>query len=77
MKGGYGMKESIPACRQDNRAAGNSRQEAVVAEDRKDKDQKLLESLTPNQRELVEEVMQARPGLTVEEALAQLKAAGM
>ncbi len=79
LKGGHGMNPSIPGFPPARPTAGNSRLEAVVVadQDKDQQDQDKLKNLTERERRLVQAVMAKAPGLTVDEALAMLKEAGM
>jgi hypothetical protein len=68
------QKNSIPTNRGMNMGAGQT--EDQMAEDQK-ADQKNPHNLTPREAELLAEVLAAHPSLTPEEALAELRAAGM
>ena len=60
------MSKIIPDTQQDHRKAASS---SATAE--------ILASLSPEDRKLVQEVMDNNPGLSAEKALAMLNEAGM
>jgi hypothetical protein len=68
-----GMNKIIPDTRQDRRKAANSSATA----DQAAADRKVLDSLSPEDRELVLDLMNDYPTLTAEKALRMLNAAGM
>jgi predicted RNA-binding protein Jag len=71
---GYGMKRNTHERQQEARTAANS---SAAAEAKAAADQKVLASLPPEDRKLVESLLQDYPELSAEKALAMLSEAGM